>query len=155
MSFWACMYLDIFDKNLHFLCKKLRFWSNISKYRLKNSKWGKLKPRWYSIINSNKISKVLVLQLQVNSSLYIGQKSIKTNSVHCWLHAKSRDHDFWGFLLVTNSVAKYVGLHNTIAEFQSFLKFFAPNMIYFHTRDRPKIILALGVPLRGLLSASA
>ena len=39
------LYLDIFDINLPFLCKKLQFSSNISKYRLKNSKWGKVKPR--------------------------------------------------------------------------------------------------------------
>ena len=30
---------------LRFLHKKWRFWSNITKYRLKNSKWGRVKPR--------------------------------------------------------------------------------------------------------------
>ena len=29
----------------HFWCNKLQFWSNISKYRLKNSKCGSVKPR--------------------------------------------------------------------------------------------------------------
>ena len=39
------LYLDIFDQNLHLLCRKFQFWSHISKYRLKNSKCGKVKPR--------------------------------------------------------------------------------------------------------------
>ena len=39
------LYLDIFDQNHNFLCKKLQFWSNISKYRPKNSKCGRVKPR--------------------------------------------------------------------------------------------------------------
>ena len=37
--------LNIFVKNLHFWCTKLQFWSNISKYRLKNSKCGRVQPR--------------------------------------------------------------------------------------------------------------
>ena len=39
------LYLGIFDQNYHFLCKKIQFWSNISKYRPKNSKCGRVKPR--------------------------------------------------------------------------------------------------------------
>ena len=39
------LYLNMFDKNLHFLCKKFQFLSNISKYRPKNSKCGRIKPR--------------------------------------------------------------------------------------------------------------
>ena len=42
---FSSLYLDIFDQNLRFLCKKFQFWSNISKYRLKNSKCGRVKPR--------------------------------------------------------------------------------------------------------------
>ena len=42
---FSSLYLDIFDQNLHFLCKNLQFWPNISKYRPKNSKCGRLKPR--------------------------------------------------------------------------------------------------------------
>ena len=50
----------MFDQNLSFLHKKWKFGSNISKYRLKDSKCGKVKPNvWYSIIISGKISKVL------------------------------------------------------------------------------------------------
>ena len=39
------LYLNKFDKILHFVCKKLQFWSTISKYRAKNSKCGRVKPR--------------------------------------------------------------------------------------------------------------
>ena len=39
------LYLDMFDQNWSFLRKKWRFWLNISKYRLKNSKCEKVKPR--------------------------------------------------------------------------------------------------------------
>ena len=39
------LYLDMFDQNWSFLHKIWRFWSNISKYRLENSKCGKVKPR--------------------------------------------------------------------------------------------------------------
>ena len=39
------LYLNMFDQNLHFLCKKLQFWSKISKYKPKNSKCGRVKPR--------------------------------------------------------------------------------------------------------------
>ena len=41
---FSSLYLDMFDKNLHFLCKKLQFWSNTSIHRLKNSKCGRVKP---------------------------------------------------------------------------------------------------------------
>ena len=40
------LYLNMFDQNLQFLCTKLQFWSNISKYRPKNSKCGRVKPRF-------------------------------------------------------------------------------------------------------------
>ena len=39
------LYLDMFDQNWSFVHKKWRFWSNIFKYRLKNSKCGRVKPR--------------------------------------------------------------------------------------------------------------
>ena len=39
------LYLNMFDQNLQFLCTKLQFWSNISKYRPKQSKCGRVKPR--------------------------------------------------------------------------------------------------------------
>ena len=39
-TFWVLrpIFRDMFDQNLHFLSKKLQFWSNISKYRLKKPK---------------------------------------------------------------------------------------------------------------------
>ena len=39
------LYLNMFDQNLHFLCKKLQFWSNISKFRVKKPKCGRVKSR--------------------------------------------------------------------------------------------------------------
>ena len=45
-TFWVLsLYLHMLDQNLHFLCKKLQFWSKIFIYRLKNSKCGRVKPR--------------------------------------------------------------------------------------------------------------
>ena len=42
------LYLHMFDQNLFFFAKRLQFWSNISKYRLKNSTCGKVEP-WSDI----------------------------------------------------------------------------------------------------------
>ena len=39
------LYLDMFDQNWSFVHKKWIFWSKMFKYRLKNSKCGRLKPR--------------------------------------------------------------------------------------------------------------
>ena len=36
------LYLHMFDQNLHLLSKKLQLWSNICKYRFKNSKRGRV-----------------------------------------------------------------------------------------------------------------
>ena len=51
-SMWQCVQggygesaFEELDQNLYFLCKKLQFWSNISKDRLINSKCGSVKPR--------------------------------------------------------------------------------------------------------------
>ena len=42
-TYWV--FRSMFDQNWRFVNKKWRFWSNIFKYSLKNSKCGRVKPR--------------------------------------------------------------------------------------------------------------
>ena len=118
----------MFDQNWSFLHKKWRFWTNISKHRLENSKCGKVKPRSdISIIFSGQIANVLVTELQVNDSLLTGQASIKTNSVQSCVRIVSctciyRVPKIWGLQMAP---ANIFGTHNYLVRERSVFDIFS------------------------------